>query len=346
MRVTRTDTDHSSEVRQSRISRLRDKRSQLSETQWENILRFSLLRQRIPILDIGPVEKLEVVATIAGDTLAIHFRNNISGITQKLGEILLKQDEDQEIDAISWCGTAIQRSTSLETEVQDLTTKYDQQSKTIEKLNKQLGDLIEAKREHENSLLEKFRALLNNKKIKIRDQQRLLAGANVDPKQTAKVNGARKSSKPSHKPEASRAGKRKANDLPKASQSSEEEDSFEPKTDTRAQTQRPKEESDGSEQINTPEGSDNEVTEDDSDDDLDSAPHQTTLPSNSDNRDGDNAGIGNTQLEELPPRRDLPFGKSDVSEEQQVESSAKEDRSNLNQAAENEDEETDDDDEL
>ena len=45
----------------------------------------------------------------------------------------------------------------------------------------QLDNLIEEKTSHENALLEKFRQLINSKKLKIRDQQRLLAGAKVDP---------------------------------------------------------------------------------------------------------------------------------------------------------------------
>lgn len=111
----------------------------------------------------------------------IIFRKNISGITQRLGEISLTKDESQEIDTISWAATAVTRGTDLETEVQDLTVKYDEQAKTMQKLNQQLEDLIEVKKLHENTLLEKFCELLNAKKLKIRDQQRLLVGAKVDP---------------------------------------------------------------------------------------------------------------------------------------------------------------------
>ena len=73
------------------------------------------------------------------------------------------------------------RATDLEQEVQNLTSKYDEQEKLMQKLNQQLEDLIEAKKQHEDTLLGKFRELLNAKKLKIRDQQRLLVGAKVDP---------------------------------------------------------------------------------------------------------------------------------------------------------------------
>jgi hypothetical protein len=72
-----------------------------------------------------------------------------------------------------------------------------------------LEDLIAAKATHENELLKKFCDLLNEKKSKIRDQQRLLASAKVDPVKIRAVQAARKTSKP-REAGASRPGKRKA----------------------------------------------------------------------------------------------------------------------------------------
>ncbi len=320
---------------------MRDSRSQLSEEQWQNILLSSLLHRRITAQtsDAHTVEKLEINATIAEDSLSIHFRNNISGIIQKLGEIQLKQDEKEEIDSISWCGTAVQRGNDLEAEVQDLTNKYEEQGKTIEKLNQQLEDLIEAKKSHENALLEKFRELLNAKKLKIRDQQRLLAGAKVDPTHAAKIQYARSAPK-THTPTASRASKRKAKGDATASESSEE-DSFEPKAVAQ------KDEVNGSEEAdNTPEASD-DATEDESDDDLDSAPRPSIFPTKTKAREDEQGGDQKMQTDELPPTRQLPFEKSDAGGgREQVSQPTGEDRSTLNQEAGNEDDETDDDDEL
>lgn len=60
-------------------------------------------------------------------------------------------------------------------------------------------------------MLEKFALLLNEKKLKIRDQQRLLAGAKVDPDRARRVGENRSSEKPKpHQPLTSRAKKRKA----------------------------------------------------------------------------------------------------------------------------------------
>lgn len=323
-------TDDSSKVKQKRISKLRDHRNKLSDAEWETTLLSALTQRRAPKSGAEHLEKLEVIAALAGGSLTITLRQNISGITQKLSDIILKQDDEQGVELISWADTAVQRSDSLESEVMDLTAKYDDQTKTMEKLNKQLEDLIVAKKEHEDALLEKFRELLNTKKLKIRDQQRLLAGAKVDPKQAANLTKARASEK-GHRPTASRAGKRKANGSAQAEESSEE-DGFDRKPPTRG-----KEESDGTERADTPEASDQDAKEDESDDDLDSAPRDPALPDRSKGGD-DAAGKAQEemQLDTPPPTRELPFGKADVG-------SGRGHGSMLNQEAGNEDEETDDD---
>ena len=306
----------------------------MSEEQWQNVLLASLLHHRLPLQD---VDKLEVVANLAGNVLAINFRNNISGITQKLGEIIFKQDDEQELNITSWCETAVQRSTDLEAELQGLSGKYEEQRTTIEKLNQQLDDLIKAKKTHEDTMLQKFSELLNSKKMKIRDQQRLLASAKVDPQQVAKVEKAQEKLKP-HIPDTSSTRKRKANGAALASQSSEDE-SFERK----APTQR--DQSDDSGSVNTPKASDQDATEDESDDDLDSAPQASTLLDPDKVGEARNAREGNMQLDTPPPTRVLPFDKgSDDRGQRTTKQPENEDQSLLNQEAGNEDEETDEDD--
>jgi len=59
--------------------------------------------------------------------------------------------------------------------------RFSTAEETINKLNGQLEELINAKSEHESQLISKFVQLLNEKKLKIRNQQRLLASARVDP---------------------------------------------------------------------------------------------------------------------------------------------------------------------
>lgn len=142
--------------------------------------------------------------------LSIKLRNNIEGIIQNLGEILLKEDDDLELDTIGWANTAILRGNSLASEVQSLQQRYNDQDAKIVALNQQLSDLVKAKEDHETALLEKFRELLNEKKLKIRDQQRLLAGAKVDPEHAIKVEAGRAAGGKGRKAADSKVGKRKA----------------------------------------------------------------------------------------------------------------------------------------
>lgn len=61
-----------------------------------------------------------------------------------------------------------------------LKAKSDSQEVALRKLREQLHELIRAKNDHEITLISKFRELLNAKKLKIRDQHRLLVKANVE----------------------------------------------------------------------------------------------------------------------------------------------------------------------
>jgi hypothetical protein len=92
----------------------------------------------------------------------------------------MQQNEDVEIDPFQWAGIAAKSAVTAEDKVASLSIGYRSQEEAIKKLNEQLEDLIKAKVEHENTLLEKFMELLNTKKLKIRDQQRLLDGVKMD----------------------------------------------------------------------------------------------------------------------------------------------------------------------
>lgn len=98
---------------------------------------------------------------------------------------------------------------------------------------------MQLKTENETQLLEKFSLLLNEKKLKIRDQQRLLASSNVDPSKVEAIEdsrtairsrsagpfrkGKRKATEPKSDDEDSDAGFEKM-DVDEAAQDSEQED--------------------------------------------------------------------------------------------------------------------------
>lgn len=102
-------------------------------------------------------------------------------LQQRLGTVTLKQDDDQAIQLFDWTGVAASRADNLGEEISTLKTKYREAETTIKQLHSQLEELIEAKNEHDDQLIGKFVQLLNEKKLKIRNQQRLLSTAKVDP---------------------------------------------------------------------------------------------------------------------------------------------------------------------
>lgn len=98
----------------------------------------------------------------------------------RLGSIKLQYDENVEIELFDWNVLVIDDRDDTEIQARDLQKRFDEQQVTLNKLNIQLQELVEAKRRHEDELLEKFRCLLNSKKAKIRDQMRLLSTVKID----------------------------------------------------------------------------------------------------------------------------------------------------------------------
>lgn len=253
-------------------------------TEWKAILKYVLLHEKPSVQTPEYLQGLETVAQISGKTLTITIRKNIKGITQRLGEIKLEQDDDrEEVSVFEWVDTAAASADSMRAELERLQASVDEQREQVASLNKQLDGLVRAKKEHEDELLGKFTALLNAKKLKIRDQQRLLAGAQVDPEAVEAIGEARSGNGKSRKSARSRKGKRKADRADEL----EDEDMDEEEED-RDEDELPQE---------TPVGSDDEATEDD--DDLD-GPRSRAVPSDSHpDMDVDEPG-------ESPSKRKLP----------------------------------------
>lgn len=99
---------------------------------------------------------------------------------QRLGAIVLKQNDEQAIELFEWSGIAATRANAMELQVTGLQDKYRVAEDTIQKLNEQLKELTRAKGQHENQLMAISAQLLNEKKLKVRNQQRLLASATAD----------------------------------------------------------------------------------------------------------------------------------------------------------------------
>jgi hypothetical protein len=91
----------------------------------------------------------------------------------------------------------------------EVETQKEALQSDVEDYKRQLDELIQAKNEDETVLLQKFRDLLNEKKLKIREQQKIIAQASFAEDVAASPQH-EASPQPVRKPAASRAGKRKA----------------------------------------------------------------------------------------------------------------------------------------
>lgn len=169
----------------SRLSDLLVANSPCSPSEWERILCFVLL-------GADPIEGIEAGAEAqTGKAVTVTIRRRIAGINQRLGTLNLPHTPSASIELFTWCGNALSSRDSLLSSLATKSTELTTLEAQVEDLKKQLDELTAAKKTSEDDLLEKFCFLLNEKKVKIREQQRLLSAALVDPGRVAQVAAVR-----------------------------------------------------------------------------------------------------------------------------------------------------------
>ncbi|KAL5047938.1 hypothetical protein BDW71DRAFT_205891 [Aspergillus fruticulosus] len=193
--ATEGESPYTAILRQSEINELRAKNYQGTDDEWKKTILYVLGLQEEPAENLELPTGVEASASINGTgendkELVITVRKRIQTITQKLGSLILHQDEEQDIELFEWTNLAITRADILEQRFNSLLDRFRTAESTIKLLNKQLEEFIRSKNQHEQQLFSGFVQLLNEKKLKIRNQQRLLASAKVDPEKLYKVQAA------------------------------------------------------------------------------------------------------------------------------------------------------------
>ncbi|KAM0343716.1 hypothetical protein ACHAPU_008307 [Fusarium lateritium] len=198
-------------LKHDRVVPLRVKNCPASESEWQQILE-DLFQQK-------PLPGIQATATVqTQNTISITIRKEIQGITQRLGAITLSHDPDEAIELFEWCGAAVESSTTSKQAVADLSVRSSEAETAVTQLQSQLEELIKAKDQDETALLRKFRDLLNEKKIKIREQQQALALLSTNPSMAGQSQPSQaveveveqpKPRKPTRQAGKSRASKRK-----------------------------------------------------------------------------------------------------------------------------------------
>ncbi|KAL5355461.1 hypothetical protein BJX96DRAFT_141349 [Aspergillus floccosus] len=193
--ATEGESPYTGTVRQRQLRKLRAKNYQDSDEEWQRVISYIFGDKSDTTTGNGTLSGIESSASVVGEgdedkELIITIRKRIQGITQRLGSVSLKQDDEQAIELFNWTGMAVARADVIEDQLSSLRDRYRAAEDTINRLNKQLEDFISAKHQHEEQLMTDFVQLLNEKKLKIRNQQRLLASANVDPEKLSDLQAA------------------------------------------------------------------------------------------------------------------------------------------------------------
>jgi hypothetical protein len=183
------------------------------------------------------------------------------------------------------------------------TTRVQELENTVAGLKSQLEELIQAKKSDESELLAKFRDLLNEKKVKIREQQQMLAVADVD--QAAPIAPMRDpsvtSSNADRKPKLSRTSKRKAAQVVEP-----DDDSDDGPEDTEVGKKHGNEDSDDQQQTTDADETGSEP-DDDEDVPMPDRP-STTAQKQTASRPATGPAASARQADAPPPKRSLPFG--------------------------------------
>ncbi len=288
-------------VRSRKLDQLRHENYVGSEEEWTAILKHVFISKQGSGVS-GTIKKnLDVFCAISGKdpnaALSISLRTRVEDITQRLGSLELAQTEDTDkVDLFGWAGQAIDQRDKLESQIAEGREEANASTSTIASMQAQLKDLVKAKAEHETELLEKLAALLNEKKMRLRELNRHMSTAKVDHRALERLEA----TLPSGSSTRPRGKKRSARETAQASEF-DESDGFEA-----MDVDKPANEKKAAESDDDRHTTENETeTESDDGDNLD-------MPTTSQTEAG---SIGSSKLppkqqeqsQSLPPPRNLPF---------------------------------------
>ncbi|EPE07437.1 mitotic apparatus protein p62 [Ophiostoma piceae UAMH 11346] len=199
--ATEGEAPYSLSLRHDRIDKLCGPNAPCTSDEWEGILRFLLLGQ-------GWVDNIDATATVKEESaVTIAVRKRVQNITQHLGTLSLAYDEDEGIELFEWCGEAVDSRAKAQQGLAEATAKQTALQTAVDDLKAQLDEFLTTKDADETIMLEKFCTLLNEKKLKIRVQQRMLAKAADDDSHAEAVAEIKEEEEEDEEPKAAAAPK-------------------------------------------------------------------------------------------------------------------------------------------
>ncbi|PKK41311.1 hypothetical protein CI102_13684, partial [Trichoderma harzianum] len=295
---TEGEAPYVTSLKHDRVASLQVPNCPVSESEWQAILQS--------LFSLQPVADIQATARIESEvSLSITVRKRVQGITQRLGSIELKHDENEGIELFKWCAETTDALAQSNVALAEAAAHAKELETTVKELKTQLDELITSKEDDETALLLKFRDLLNEKKVKIREQQKILAAGPIQSSQQASQRLQPPDTQPSRMPAPSRPRKRKVQ-VVEASKNEPEEDEME--------VDKIKVEPQDSEQEETAEDTASGGSDDDDDDDGgdDSDIRKDKAGSGDDSSPGPApkaAPPPKKSAEQPPAPRSLPFAK-------------------------------------
>lgn len=200
----------------TRIARYKHSKNSCADSEWEDALKALLLPDQ-------PVGDVKATARIADDEekptgddtsyMFIDVRRPLSRDSELLGTLKLRKSHKAEasVELFDWCSESIGARDKLERDFVELRREHESLKALVAGETAKFQELARTKHEFEATHDSWLRDLLNEKKVKIRMQEQILATAHVDPAKLASATAAATASKPHHTGmRASRKLKRKA----------------------------------------------------------------------------------------------------------------------------------------
>ncbi|OKL58780.1 hypothetical protein UA08_05820 [Talaromyces atroroseus] len=310
--ATEGENPYVGSLRRSRLKDVRSKNFQGTEQEFEEVLSSVLRVDHAADQPQQQHAEIETTASIrearegkeeeGNNELVISIRRRIDSITQRVASITLYQNDDQTIELFEWMGLTLSLTDRLSQQLATLTSQLSTAEQSMRDLKSSLEDLTAAKKEHENRLISNFALVLNEKKRKIRNQQRLLEAAKVDPEKVRELQEAIRHDQV----QKSRQNKRKAAQKDQVDEDSDEEDDFEkmdidkPKARKPAGEEKEEEFEENDEDEERPETPQPLEEEGETESEAESQVEEDTKPDKRPN-------LANNAAEPPPPKRDLPF---------------------------------------
>ncbi|EPS45220.1 hypothetical protein H072_791 [Dactylellina haptotyla CBS 200.50] len=154
-------------LKDSKTRAFKDASSEQSDDDWKAVLRAVLLADASQE-DIHLLGNIQLSALVRKDGISVSIREDVGGIRRRLG-ILQLSPQEVEIELWGWLDRVCKERDEAETRSRQAENAIVETREKLEKLEKQVRELSQAKKKHEDALILQFQHLLNAKKKKIRE---------------------------------------------------------------------------------------------------------------------------------------------------------------------------------